>query len=479
MATIDSVKLPDNSTYDLTDNYSGYQTETLATPITVDGTSETTVEGALGAVNDYANKIKGSMSNENLVDNPFFKVNSRGETNYRSNSYTVDRWRNGVSTAIESNTVVVTNDGITINNGTNLEVSFYQRLDATKLIGKTITMSAIINDDLYKLVIDNYDGTTQTLTVSGNIEVKLTVHDGTSNTIQIKSTGANTTLDVKAIKLELGSISTLANDVAPDNALELAKCQTSTVDPSDTYANQGQLMTSALQGVYGAVNKIDADAWLRAVGVSFSSAGNTKTITLDSTNITTYYPVADADTPLTLSVSSFVNSNNENFRIQLLNSSNVVVATLNTSNLTATGVGCKINGDFSNYGTVTISDFMIRDARITDDTFFPYAKTNRELTELADTISYTVSTSSVSAGFNTFNISSFGVGGHNAYVMCITLNYSGNYTSLSSCMLWDTSNKLFISSYIENNNLVFYVDSGITFPTGSTLTFKIRKFTLG
>lgn len=53
MAIIDSVKLPDNSTYDLTDNYSGYQKETLATPLNINGDTKTTVEGALDGINAY------------------------------------------------------------------------------------------------------------------------------------------------------------------------------------------------------------------------------------------------------------------------------------------------------------------------------------------------------------------------------------------------------------------------------------------
>ena len=62
MATIDSVKLPDNSTYDLTDNYSGYQTETLATPIDINGDTETTVEGALSGLNDYGDALADNLA---------------------------------------------------------------------------------------------------------------------------------------------------------------------------------------------------------------------------------------------------------------------------------------------------------------------------------------------------------------------------------------------------------------------------------
>lgn len=51
-------------------------------------------------------------------------------------------------------------------------------------------------------------------------------------------------LDVKAMKLEVGETSTLENDVAPNYALELAKCQTSTADSTDTYANKGNIVNT-------------------------------------------------------------------------------------------------------------------------------------------------------------------------------------------------------------------------------------------
>lgn len=67
MAIIDSVKLPDNSAYDLADNYSGYQTETLATPIDINGDTETMVEGALSGLNDYGDALADNLAaNENV-----------------------------------------------------------------------------------------------------------------------------------------------------------------------------------------------------------------------------------------------------------------------------------------------------------------------------------------------------------------------------------------------------------------------------
>ena len=44
--------------------------------------------------------------------------------------------------------------------------------------------------------------------------------------------------NIIAVKLELGSISTLDMDISPNYALELIKCSMSTADPNDTYANK-------------------------------------------------------------------------------------------------------------------------------------------------------------------------------------------------------------------------------------------------
>ena len=88
MATIDSVKLPDNSTYDLTDNYSGYQTETLAMPLTINGTQETTVEGALGGLNDYGDALADNLAaNENVL----------GAKNLNSYPYYGNKVENGIT----------------------------------------------------------------------------------------------------------------------------------------------------------------------------------------------------------------------------------------------------------------------------------------------------------------------------------------------------------------------------------------------
>ena len=190
--------------------------------------------------NKQLTKDVSGITNRNFLDNGWFTINQRGQMNYPSNAYTVDRWSNNVSTAIESNTVVKTSSGVTVNNGANAVVSFNQKIEnPANLSGKAVTMSAIINNTLYSKTATFSD-----VRIAVTSDIDFTMSD-TLGLVSIEIAGANTVTSIRAVKLEVGSVSTLANDVAPDDAFELAKCRASTADPSDTYANKGNLVNYA------------------------------------------------------------------------------------------------------------------------------------------------------------------------------------------------------------------------------------------
>lgn len=173
--------------------------------------------------------LKGNLSNRNLLDNAWFTVNQRGETS----SYFADRWRRWVSELTFTN-----NDGVTIS-GTLSSITNMarQNIEWDRLkdnIGKPITLSVLIGETIYKAV-----GTIKTPTSSWqahntlnipslNIQFQLLTY-GTSPSIAemyFKNINADTiNVTIKAVKLELGSISTLAMDTAPNYAEELLKCQ--------------------------------------------------------------------------------------------------------------------------------------------------------------------------------------------------------------------------------------------------------------
>ena len=170
-------------------------------------------------------------SNRNLLDNPWFTVNQRNFTTSTgvNNFYSVDRWYIARGTG----TISKTSNGITINGvGASRETTFQQMIDCGDLTGRTVTLS--VNDGG---TIRQITGTVPARTTSNNIFIWFTLRDGVSAFLYAMATSsayaymfqlqvnAGYTLDLRAVKLELGSVSTLANDAPPDYGKELAKCQ--------------------------------------------------------------------------------------------------------------------------------------------------------------------------------------------------------------------------------------------------------------
>ena len=167
----------------------------------------------------------------NLLDNPWFTVNQRNFTTSTgvNNFYSVDRWYIARGTG----TISKTNNGITINGvGASRETTFQQMIDCGDLTGRTVTVS--VNDGG---TIRQITGTVPARTTSNNIFIRFTLRDGVSAFLYAMATSsayaymlqfqvnAGYTIDLRAVKLELGSYSTLANDVPPDYGEELRKCQ--------------------------------------------------------------------------------------------------------------------------------------------------------------------------------------------------------------------------------------------------------------
>ena len=172
-----------------------------------------------------------AISNPNLLDNPWFTVNQRGQSSYGANTVSLDRWNSG-----NNNQVAISGNVVTLSPvDSNQSCVFYQIFEdeADGLNGKTATLSLL-------------DGSGNLYTVSGIVAhntVWAPIFSKTFNdtfTIQLTAqpivngiyrysvditTNANKTLTIKAVKLELGTVSTLANDTAPNYQQELAKCQ--------------------------------------------------------------------------------------------------------------------------------------------------------------------------------------------------------------------------------------------------------------
>jgi len=177
-----------------------------------------------------------ATSNPNLLDNPWFTVNQR---DFSSNSsqgvlnYTVDRWCLIYNPS--GRTVSKTSNGITID--TNSGIAILWQLFATNksadLVGRTVTASVMLSDG----TIYYGTGVVPAKDSAAASEVKLIDVDNfylylqytTSQSKGLFATGicfkSGKTCTIKAVKLELGTVSTLANDSRPDYTTELTKCQ--------------------------------------------------------------------------------------------------------------------------------------------------------------------------------------------------------------------------------------------------------------
>ena len=186
-----------------------------------------------------------AISNPNLLDNPWFTVNQRGQSSYSGTSslkqYVFDRWF--LSWASSDVTVTKNSDGtITYTNNSSIDnMQIIQIIDTPNaLANKQVTLSI----DVVSVTVasGNTIGCMATLNASPwTSYARVNISSGglysntgilgdasTLSTNGLKvliSLDAGESITFKAIKLELGSVSTLAMDTAPSYTSELLKCQ--------------------------------------------------------------------------------------------------------------------------------------------------------------------------------------------------------------------------------------------------------------
>lgn len=184
--------------------------------------------------------ITANYSNPNLLDNPFFTVNQREQSEYVGAVYGVDRWK-GIYGSEKVKPLV--NGGIELTVAQNQGIR--QILDTqtiNALRGKTVTLTVDVSGDItptsylnilcgdgvniFGLILAHYNAKSATFTIPSDV-----------TNINIDISG-NTIAIIHSIKLELGSASTLEYDTTPNYSEEYIKCCTSKADASDEYANQ-------------------------------------------------------------------------------------------------------------------------------------------------------------------------------------------------------------------------------------------------
>lgn len=171
--------------------------------------------------------IVAGGTNPNLLDNWWFGpgvINQRGATsgtNFNHGVYRMDRWQTTYSTSAGTGSWSLGPDGLTITTE-NSAGFFRQRLsNFGKLTGKKLTFSIMYPDGtiVSKTIVRNSAAQDLNPGITG-IVAQINADD-----YVVIGVNKNNTFTFKAVKLEIGNVSTLVNDAPPDPAEELAKCQ--------------------------------------------------------------------------------------------------------------------------------------------------------------------------------------------------------------------------------------------------------------
>lgn len=197
--------------------------------VTVNGVSPDSTGNVLLAPGDIG------VVAPNLLDNPWFQINQRGKSSYTGAVYGVDRWIS------RSDTITVTvnsNGSITVKNGGTSAAYFSQYIEDGALPAGKYTLSVnVLSAAGTPNSYGNY-GSAYLAYGSGpsiSSSVGITSSGAKIYSVTLNPTGnvsrvqfdiaAGCSITLKAVKLEIGSGSTLANDSAPNYAVELVKCQ--------------------------------------------------------------------------------------------------------------------------------------------------------------------------------------------------------------------------------------------------------------
>lgn len=196
------------------------------------------------SMEDVTMYMADKFSNPNLLINPNFKINQRGQATYETNDasqiYSVDRWRLG------KGKVTVNSDGtvtVTATGGTTNEEGYYQQYLENAISGDyTVSMEVISVSGAVRIAIDG---------AWKNIKSGLNVFHGITGTGAVGLQLANgASITLKWVKLEQGSIATPF--VAPNPADEKKRCQYFTYRASidgklaNLYRNTLQLVIDGL-----------------------------------------------------------------------------------------------------------------------------------------------------------------------------------------------------------------------------------------
>ena len=205
--------------------------DTKETPAGAQAKAEAAAAAAVAAHNTNV-AAHGGIYRKNLLLNWDFRnlVNQRGQTEYTNlegvGGYTIDRWR-----LSGSGIVRIKNGSIELESLGTDRLYFTQTIENPRLYdGKTVTVSAEINGQIYSAtgVINLSRGINPlfaTITLSeGYVEMEY-VTDAQLLRFRIVVSIGRKISNITRVKLEFGSISTLANDPPADYGEQLMLCK--------------------------------------------------------------------------------------------------------------------------------------------------------------------------------------------------------------------------------------------------------------
>ena len=171
-----------------------------------------------GLLSQLASYLGTKFSNPNLLINPDFKINQRGNSTYSSANlkkiYTVDRW-NIYNANLNASTKVLTNPNS--NSG-----QFKQTLELPLIGTYTVTIKASrVSGNVHFFINENGANIIDKSIVSGLNTVTFTSTKGVSEVGVLISSGAS--LQIDYVKLEQGAVATAYT--APNPIEEYPKCQ--------------------------------------------------------------------------------------------------------------------------------------------------------------------------------------------------------------------------------------------------------------
>lgn len=165
------------------------------------------------AVNTKTNNTTKSLaeiselSNPNLLDNPDFRVNMRGNSSFSKHGMTVNRWM-----LLSNDSITITpksGGGIIFNSSKASPTGLYQKLE-TPIIGK-VTTSIKVSSISGQLEYSISNMSSRSITASGIYSI---TSEGTTDRPITKveifhgASGISTTANIDWIKLELGEVNT-------------------------------------------------------------------------------------------------------------------------------------------------------------------------------------------------------------------------------------------------------------------------------